>query len=190
MAGAVIEWLQKKMGLIKTPADVDRLAESVESTEDVYLVPAFTGLGAPYWDAEARGTLTGVTQDTGRAHVVRAGAEAIAYQTRDVLEAMEADAGVRIESLAVDGGVTKSKFVMQFLADILGIPVRRNKESDITARGAGYLAGKAVGFWKSAEEIRALPDEQDVFEPKIDPEIREALYKGWKDAVARARSSL
>ncbi len=187
MAGAVLEWLRKQMGLIDAPAEASELAESIESTEGVYFVPAFTGLGAPYWDANAKGTIVGMTQDTGRAHVVRAGLEAIAYQTRDVLDAMEADAGRPIESLRVDGGVTRSDFLMQFLADILNIPVLRDTESDITARGAGFLAGKAVGFWDSADEIKALADEQEAFTPNMDSKTREQLYNGWKQAVEQTR---
>jgi glycerol kinase len=184
-AGAAIEWLTKKLGAIENVQDIDTLAHSLESNEGVYLVPAFAGLGAPYWDANARGAIFGLTQDSGKAHLVRAALEAMAYQTRDVLDAMQQEAHLSLEALRVDGGVTRSDFLVQFLADMLHVPVVRTDDPELTAKGAGYLAGLAVGFWRSPEEILRLPEQTERFEPNMPAVQREAFTQGWKQAVQR-----
>jgi glycerol kinase len=187
-AGAAIEWLTKKLGAIEHVKDIDTLAQSIDSNEGVYLVPAFAGLGAPYWDANARGGIFGITQDTGKAHLVRAALESMAYQTREVLDAMQQEGRLSLEVLKVDGGVTRSDFLMQFLADILNVPVVRADDPELTAKGAGYLAGLAVGFWQSPQEILRLPEQTERFEPKMDQAQRDALMAGWKQAVQRVLS--
>jgi len=149
------------------------------------MVPAFTGLGAPSWDMYARGLIIGITRGTGREHIARATLESLAYQTRDVLNAMESDSGEKATSLRVDGGATKSDFLMQFQADILGIPVERPSVTEMAARGAGYLAGLGVGFWKSKEEIERHWKLDRVFEPHMSEAQRESLYAGWEKAVQR-----
>ncbi len=187
-AGAAIEWLTKKLGAIEHVRDIDTLAQSLESNEGVYLVPAFAGLGAPYWDANARAGIFGLTQDSGKAHLVRAALEAMAYQTREVLDAMQQEAHLSLEALRVDGGVTRSNFLMQFLADMLNVPVVRADDPELTAKGAGYLAGLAVGFWASPEEIARLPEQTERFEPRMDAETRDSLMAGWRQAVSRVLS--
>ncbi|MCE3236678.1 MAG: glpK, partial [Vampirovibrio sp.] len=187
-AGAAIEWLTKKLGAIEHVRDIDTLAQSLESNEGVYLVPAFAGLGAPYWDANARGGIFGLTQDSGKAHLVRAALEAMAYQTREVLDSMQQEAHLALEALRVDGGVTRSDFLMQFLADMLNVPVVRMDDAELTAKGAGYLAGLAVGFWKSWEEIARLPEQTERFEPRMDAAMRDTLMAGWRHAVSRVLS--
>lgn len=179
IAGATIEWLQKKLEILQNPAEMDALVATLPDNEGVYLVPALAGLGAPYWDADARGAIFGLTQDSGRAHLVRAALEAMAYQTRQVLDIMREEAGLKLEILKVDGGVTRSDFLMQFLADILGRPVLRSDDAELTAKGAGYLAGLAVGFWKNADEIAQLPEKTERFDPKMPEATREALYQAW-----------
>ena len=188
VAGAAIQWLRDRLGLLDSARQSEELARSVESTDGVYLVPAFAGLGAPYWDSEARGALVGMTRGTGRAHVVRAALEAIAYQTVDVLRRFESDAGLRAGELRVDGGAAANDFLMQFQADLLGIPVRRPATLETTALGAAYLAGLAVGFWRDREEIRRNRREDRRFEPRLDPARRDELYRGWQRAVERVRS--
>lgn len=184
-AGAAIEWLTKKLGAIEHVRDIDTLAQSLESNEGVYLVPAFAGLGAPYWDANARGGIFGLTQDSGKAHLVRAALEAMAYQTREVLDSMQQEAHLALEALRVDGGVTRSSFLVQFLADMLNVPVVRMDDGELTAKGAGYLAGLAVGFWQSWEEIARLPEQTERFEPRMDAAMRDTLMAGWRHAVSR-----
>jgi len=184
-AGAAIEWLTKKLGAIEHVRDIDTLAQSLESNEGVYLVPAFAGLGAPYWDANARGGIFGLTQDSGKAHLVRAALEAMAYQTREVLDSMQQEAHLALEALRVDGGVTRSDFLVQFLADMLNVPVVRMDDAELTAKGAGYLAGLAVGFWQSWEEIARLPEQTERFEPRMDAAMRDTLMAGWRHAVSR-----
>lgn len=183
-AGTILEWL-KNMGVLKTPKDVDKLAGSLDSNEDVYFVPALSGLGAPYWDPKATGMIDGLTLRTGPAQVTRAAVESIAYMTREVLDAMQAESGKKLSALRVDGGVTRSNFFMQFLSDILGIPVIRTDESELTAKGAGYLAGLATGFWKSPDEIQRLTERQQVFEPKLPEEKRQALFQKWLQTVKK-----
>lgn len=188
IAGAVVQWLRDELGLIKTAAESEELATSVDDTQGVYLVPAFVGLGAPYWDMDARGTIVGLTRGANRAHIVRAALEAIAYQTRDLIEAFEADAGAPIEALAVDGGAVANNLLMQFQADILDRTVLRPAQTETTVLGAAYLAGLATGFWKSEKEIAAFRSIERTFTPAMADDRRAELYGGWSAAVARARS--
>lgn len=188
-AGASLEWLTKKLGALQDVSQMDALAELLPDNEGVYLVPAFVGLGAPYWDSGARGAIFGLTQDSGREHLVRAALEAMAYRTRDVLEAMRTEAGLFVDRLRVDGGVTRSDFLMQFLADILDLPVVRTNDAELTAKGAGYLAGLAVDFWRSPDEIAGLPEETRTFEPGMATDVRDRLWQGWKAAIHRVLSS-
>jgi glycerol kinase len=187
VAGAAIQWLRDELGLIGRAADSEALALSVPDTGGVYLVPAFAGLGAPYWDPYARGTLVGMTRGTGRAHIARAALEAIAYQCRDVLEAMRLDSGLPLTEIRVDGGAARNDFLMQFQADILGVPVVRPTVTETTALGAAYLAGLAVGFWSSRSEIESLWAVDRTFKPKMEADERESLCAGWKRAVARSQ---
>ncbi|MBN1999221.1 glycerol kinase GlpK [candidate division KSB1 bacterium] len=187
VAGAAIQWLRDELKLIGSAPECDRLAEAVADSNGVYMVPAFTGLGAPYWDMYARGTIVGLTRGVNRNHLARATLEAIAYQTRDVLEAVQQDAGMSIDVLRVDGGAAVSDFLMQFQADILGIPVERPKIIETTALGAAFLAGLAVGFWKNEKELTAIRKIDRIFEPSFSRSKREELYGGWKRAVERAR---
>jgi glycerol kinase len=186
IAGAAIQWLRDGLGLIAHAAESEKLALSVEDTGGVYLVPAFVGLGAPYWDMYARGTIVGITRGTARAHMVRAALEAIAYQSRDVLETMAGEAGVRLQSLRVDGGAAANDFLCQFQADLLDIPVLRPSVTETTALGAAYLAGVGAGLWRPAELAgRWRLDRQ--FTPAMDERRRSVLYAGWRRAVERAR---
>ena len=186
IAGAAIQWLRDGLGLIAHAAESEKLALSVEDTGGVYLVPAFVGLGAPYWDMYARGTIVGITRGTARAHMVRAALEAIAYQSRDVLETMAGEAGVRLQSLRVDGGAAANDFLCQFQADLLDVPVLRPSVTETTALGAAYLAGVGAGLWRPAELAgRWRLDRQ--FTPAMDERRRSALYAGWRRAVERAR---
>ncbi|MGE0200284.1 MAG: glycerol kinase GlpK [Candidatus Melainabacteria bacterium] len=188
IAGAALEWLQHKLHCFDDISQVDALATSIADNRGVYFVPAFTGLGAPYWDAAARGVLCGLTQDTGKAHLVRAALEAMVFQTKEVLDVMEAESGVRLACLRVDGGVTRSRFLMQMMANVLNIPVARSADAELTAKGAGYLAGLAVGFWKNADALAALPEQWETFEP--DPTFteteRQRLLGEWQAAVKLA----
>jgi glycerol kinase len=185
IAGAAVQWMRDALGLFPTAAASEELAASVASTRGVYLVPAFVGLGAPYWDPHARGALLGLSRGTTAAHIARATLESIAYQTRDLVEAMERDSGVPLRELRVDGGAAANNFLMQFQADILGKPVVRPACTETTALGAAYLAGLAVGVWKSTEELRALWKKERVFEPAMPVSERDSLYSGWKQAVTR-----
>lgn len=187
VAGATVQWLRDEMKLIQDAAETEAIARSVPDTGGVYLVPSFVGLGAPYWDPFARGAIVGLTRGSGRAHIVRAALEAIAYQTRDLLDAMQRDAGVALQSLKVDGGAVRNDFLMQFQADILGVATIRPAVSETTALGAAFLAGLAVGFWTSREELRHLGRERSRFAPTMLPEQRDARYRGWHRAVERAR---
>ncbi len=187
-AGAALEWLNKKLDAFDHVREIDTLAHSLASNEGVYLVPAFAGLGAPYWDSDARGAVFGITQDTGKAHLVRAALESMAYQTQAVLAAMQSEAGLTLERLRVDGGVTRSDFLMQFLADILNVPVERTDDPELTAKGAGYLAGLAVGFWANPQAIQSLPEPVQRFEPRMSAQERERLLTGWHQAVSRVLS--
>ena len=167
VTGAAVQWLRDGLGIIKTSADVERVAAEVDDNGGVYIVPAFAGLGAPHWDAYARGTIVGLTRGATAGHLARATLESIAYQTADVLRAMEDDAPVRLVELRVDGGATRNNLLMQFQADLLGVPVVRSKVQETTALGAAYLAGLAVGYWKNASEIDGQWQAERTFEPKM-----------------------
>ena len=186
-AGAAVQWLRDELRLIDSAAESESIAASIDSSDDVYVVPAFVGLGAPYWDQYARGAIVGLTRGSGRAQIVRATLESIAYQTRDVVSAMSADAGLAVDTLRVDGGAAVNDFLMQFQADILGLPVQRPTVTETTALGAAYLAGLAVGFWESQAEIAQQWQLERTFEPKMSADQREALYSRWQAAVERAR---
>lgn len=185
-AGSTIDWLCEGLGLIETPQQGDKLAESVSDTGGIYMVPAFTGLGAPYWDMYARGIIAGLTRGTRKEHIIRAVLEAIAYQSRDVFEAMSADSCIELKELRVDGGVSNSSFLMQFQADILGLPVIRAKTNETTALGAAYLAGLGTGIWSSKEEIASKWSAGRSFAPNMEKERREQIYATWKKAVERS----
>lgn len=186
MGGASIQWLRDELRLIHDSADSEYFATKVKDTNGVYVVPAFTGLGAPYWDPYARGAIVGLSRGANRNHIVHATLEAIAYQTREVLDAMQSDSGEKLATLRVDGGAVANNFLMQFQADILDVKVERPKVREVTALGAAYLAELAVGFWKDLEELRGKAIVERIFEPKETPEKRTALYQGWKKAVQRA----
>ena len=188
IAGAAIQWLRDEMQLIHDAAESEALARAVPDTHGVYFVPAFVGLGAPHWDAYARGTITGITRGANRQHLVRAALESIAYQTRGVVDAMAQDSGLRPEVLRVDGGAARNDFLCQFQADILGIPVERPATTESTALGAAYLAGLSTGFWKNEEELAAHLELGRRFEPSLDVSRREELYAGWQRAVERAKA--
>lgn len=185
-AGCVIQWLRDEVHLIDTARRCDELAESVPDSNGIYLVPAFTGLGAPYWDMYARGCIVGLTRGVNRAHISRAVLEAICYQCVDLLRAMKDDSGIDIKSVRVDGGASVSNIMMQIQSDLLDCEVNRPKIVETTALGAAYLAGLAVGFWKDLDEIAENREVSKVYHPEIDDDTREELYKGWKKAVTRA----
>src|SRR5262249_25418941 len=187
VTGSAVQWLRDGVGLIGSAAESERLAASVEDTAGAYLVPAFTGLGAPYWDERARGLLIGITRGTTREHVVRATLESIAYQTRDIVECLEADAKIELDVLRVDGGAAANDFLMQFQADILGTVVERPALLEVTALGAAALAGLAVGFWKDEAELPGGRGAVALFEPRMSTDRRDALYAGWQRAVERSR---
>jgi glycerol kinase len=187
ITGAAVQYLRDSLKILDNAAESETLATSINDSGGVYVVPAFVGLGAPYWDQYARGAILGLTRGSGRAEVVRATLEAVAYQTRDLLEAMVADSGVPLSELRVDGGMVANNFLMQFQADILGVPVERPRVAETTALGAAYLAGLAVGYWESEDDIKHNWALDRRFEPSMDEAHREKLYKGWKKAVERAR---
>ena len=183
VAGAAIQWLRDEMRLIDSAEDSEYMAGKVEDTNGCYVVPAFTGLGAPHWDPYARGTIVGITRGVNKYHIIRATLESLAYQVNDVLKAMEADSGITLSVLKVDGGASANNFLMQVQADLSGAPVNRPKCVETTAMGAAYLAGLAAGFWSSQEEIREKWASDRVFTPQISAEQREEKLKGWKRAV-------
>jgi len=187
IAGAAVQWLRDGLGLIATAAESEALAASVPSSDGVYVVPAFVGLGAPHWDPRARGTIVGITRGTTRAHLVRATLEAIAFQTRDVIETMESECGLTLPELRVDGGAAANDLLMQIQADILGREVVRPAVTETTALGAAYLAGLAVGFWKGQDELAGKWQVDKRFEPRMEASQRDELYQGWKKAVERAK---
>lgn len=187
IGGAVIQWLRDSLEIIEISADVEDLANSVEDNGGVFFVPAFAGLGAPFWDQEARGLIIGLTRGTGKAHIARAAIESICYQTADLLEAIQADAKIDLKELRVDGGATRNDSLLQFQADILQIPVVRSITTETTALGAAYLAGLAVGFWKSREELAIHWKEDKRFVPKMSRERADELKRKWKGAVKRAQ---
>ena len=183
VAGASIQWLRDSMRMIKSASQSQEYAETVEDTADMYIVPVFTGMGAPYWNQYARGTVVGLTRGTTKEHFIRATLESIAYQTADVLRAMEWDCGTTLKALKVDGGASANDFLMQFQSDIIDAKVLRPHCVETTALGAAYLAGLATGYWKSKEEIKENWQIGHVFEPQMKEEKREKLLKGWKRAV-------
>ncbi|MBI2314146.1 MAG: glycerol kinase GlpK [Betaproteobacteria bacterium] len=187
IAGAAVQWLRDGLGIIRSSAEVEALAASVADNGGVYLVPAFAGLGAPHWDPYARGTIMGLTRGSSGGHIARAALEAIAYQSAEVLEAMHADSGIRLAELRVDGGAAQNGLLMQFQADVLGVPVVRPRVHETTALGAAYLAGLAVGYWKSREEIAGHWEAEVRFAPKMEPVRAASLRKGWERAVQRAK---
>ncbi|MCS7010493.1 MAG: glycerol kinase GlpK [Anaerolineales bacterium] len=185
ITGALVQWLRDNLGLIAKSAEVEDLARTVEDNGGIYFVPAFSGLFAPYWRSDARGVIVGLTRYVNKGHIARAALEATAYQTREVLDAMEKDSGVQLTALKVDGGMVFNELLMQFQADILGVPVIRPKVAETTALGAAYAAGLAVGFWKDYDELRANWGRDKEWTPQMDAAKREALYAGWKKAVTR-----
>ncbi|HYO80878.1 MAG TPA: glycerol kinase GlpK [Bryobacteraceae bacterium] len=189
IAGAAVQWLRDRLNVISTAAESEAVARSVADTGGVYLVPAFTGLGTPYWDPAARGTLTGMTLGTSREHIVRATLESIAYQTRDLIDSMERDTGSELQELRVDGGASANDFLMQFQADILGRRIARPADTETTALGAACLAGLAAGIWKGTDELEELWQRDRVFEPAMRESDRNRLYEGWQQAVRQARLS-
>jgi glycerol kinase len=187
IAGAVIQWLRDSLGLISTAAESEAVAGSVADTDGVYVVPAFVGLGAPHWDSKARGTISGLTRSSGKAQIVRAALESIAFQSRELIDAMEADSGETITELRVDGGAAVNNFLMQFQADILGKPVVRPVDVETTALGAAYLAGIAEKIWSGTDEVEHFWRVERTFEPQMSASERETRMEGWRTAVARAR---
>jgi glycerol kinase len=188
IGGAVIQWLRDELRLVGSAAESEAVASEVPDTGGVYLVPAFTGLGAPYWDMRARGTITGLTRGSGRAHIVRAALEAISFQSADVARAMQEDLGAPITELRVDGGACANNLLMQHQADVLGVPVLRGKTLETTALGAAFLAGLAVGFWKSRDDVRQAWKLDRQFDPQWSQDQREAALAGWADAVRRTKT--
>lgn len=187
VAGAVVQWLRDELGIIRSSAEVETLAASVPDTAGVYLVPAFAGLGSPYWDASARGAMVGLTRGANRAHIARAALEAIAFQSADLLDAMRADAGQRIEAMRVDGGAAVNALLMQIQADLLGIPVVVPRILETTALGAAYLAGIRVGVWESAADVAAYWQSERTYEPAISADEAGARLARWREAVSRTR---
>jgi glycerol kinase len=186
VTGAAVQWLRDGLQIIKQSSDVEALANTVPDSGGVYLVPAFVGLGAPYWDSDARGTLLGLTRGSTAGHIARATLESMCYQARDVLEAMVADSQIDLKTLRVDGGAVGNDLLMQFQADILGVAVQRPQVAETTALGAAYLAGLAVGFWSSQQEVSALWAIDRTFEPQMSSDQRSSLYANWKRAVQRS----
>lgn len=186
IAGAAIQWLRDGLNLIQSAEESEQYANNVVSTEGVYVVPAFVGLGTPYWDSDVRGAVFGITRGTSKDHFIRATLESLAYQSKDVLSAMEQDSSITLKTLRVDGGAVKNNFLMQFQSDVLQVPVERPVVNETTALGAAYLAGLAVGFWKGSEEIAEQWKVDSSFEPKMKVEEQKSLYEGWKKAVNAA----
>ncbi len=187
VGGAVIQWLRDELGLIRDAADSEYFAKKVKDSAGVYIVPAFSGLGAPYWDMYARGTITGLTRGSGRNHIIRAALEAIAYQTNDILRAMENDAGISFSALWADGGASANKLLMQFQADISNINVIRPNSHEATAKGAAFLAGLSCGFYKSKAELKGLKNGTREFTPKMNNNTRKSLLDGWENAVNKTK---
>jgi glycerol kinase len=186
IAGALVQWLRDNLGLIAKSSEIEALARQVEDNGDVYFVPAFSGLFAPYWEETARGVLVGLTRYANRGHIARAALEATAYQTRDVLEAMEKDAGVAMKELRVDGGMVANELLMQFQSDVLGVPVVRPRVTETTALGAAYAAGLAVGYWPNTAELRRNWGVDKRWQPAMDHAQRGRLYAAWQRAVQRS----
>ncbi|MEH6939291.1 glycerol kinase GlpK [Bacillus sp. JJ664] len=188
VAGSAIQWLRDGMRMFKDASQSEEYAKRVESTDGVYVVPAFVGLGTPYWDSEVRGAVFGVTRGTTKEHFIRATLESLAYQTKDVLCAMEKDSGIELKTLRVDGGAVKNNFLMQFQSDILAVPVERPEVNETTALGAAYLAGLAVGYWENQETIASQWNKDQSFSPKMDENVSEELYSGWKKAIEATKA--
>lgn len=188
VAGAAVQWLRDELGLVKDAAETEGLASELSDNGGVYVVPAFVGLGAPYWDMYARGTIVGLTRGSGRRHIVRAVLESIAYQTHDVIRAIEEDSGIPLRDLKVDGGAVVNDFLMQFQADVLGVPVTRPRVTETTALGAAFLAGLAVGYWTDRHEIASIWEAERIFSPVMGEAERTSLYEGWRRAVERSRA--
>lgn len=187
VGGAAVQWLRDELGLIGSAAESEQLALKVKDSNGVYIVPAFTGLGAPYWDSSARGEICGITRGTNRAHIVRAALESIAYQSADLVAAMERDAGVKVKALRVDGGAAANGFLMQFQSDILGVSLQRPVINESTALGAAYLAGLGCGYWSGIEELKTQRKCDSQFTPVMSESERARLLQGWQTAVRRAR---
>jgi glycerol kinase len=185
ITGALIQWLRDNLGLIQSSAEVEALARSVQDSGGIYFVPAFSGLFAPYWKSDARGAIVGMTRYVNKGHIARAALEATAYQTREVLDSMEKDSGVKLTALKVDGGMVFNDLLMQFQSDILNVPVIRPRIAETTALGAAYAAGLAVGFWKDYNELRANWSMDREWRPAMNTKSRKTLYSGWKKAVTR-----
>ncbi|MDT8296952.1 MAG: FGGY-family carbohydrate kinase [Spirochaetaceae bacterium] len=185
MAGAMLQWLRNDLELVKDYKEIDRLAEEVEDSGGLYLIPAFQGLGTPWWTSGSRGALTGLTRATKKSHVCRAFLEAIAYRSRDVIDVMIKDSGRTLHRMRVDGGVTRSDILMKFQADILGIPVERPSSVEVTALGAALMAGLGAGMWSDPDELSDLVVTDTVFQPTMDNAKRESLYNGWLETVER-----
>lgn len=188
VAGSAVQWLRDGMRMLKDTSDSEEYCYKVTSSDGVYVVPAFVGLGTPYWDSDVRGSVFGLTRGTSKEHFIRATLESLAYQARDVLDVMEADSGIHLKKLRVDGGVVKNNFLMQFQSDMLSVEVERPAINETTALGAAYLAGLATGYWKDSKEIAAQWKLEKEFVPSMDEENREELYGGWKKAVKAAQS--
>ena len=186
VAGAAVQWLRDEMRLIDSAADSEYMAKKEKDTNGCYVVPAFTGLGAPHWDQYARGTIVGITRGVNKYHIIRATLESIAYQVNDVLEAMKADSGIQLASLKVDGGASANNFLMQTQSDIINAPVNRPRCVETTAMGAAYLAGLAVGYWKDKQDVKKNWKIDQIFLPSIDEEKRQKKIKGWNKAVKYA----
>ena len=187
-AGATVQWLRDELGIISSSAESESVAAEVEDNGGVYFVPAFSGLGTPYWDMYARGTIVGLTRGANRSHVTRAALESIAYQTRDLMDAVIQDTGLALDSIRVDGGATNNELLMNFQADILGIPVHRSTVKDATSLGVGWLAGLGVGFWDGTDQLAGLWSADRIFEPSMSDPDRTRLYGQWQNAVERSRN--
>lgn len=185
-AGSSIQWLRDEMGFIEESSDSEHFAEKVPTSSELYMVPAFTGFAAPYWDPYARGVIVGLTRGTDKNNIIRATSESLGYQTKDLIDALNEDMGEKVQILKVDGGACRNNLITQFTSDIIGIPVERPENVETTAAGAAYLAGLAVGYWKSKEDIVSNRRIDKVFKPIIDENERAKLYKGWKRAVKAA----
>lgn len=190
IAGAAVQWLRDELGIIETAAETEVLARSVPDSAGVVLVPAFVGLGAPHWDADARGCIFGLTRGAGKAHLARATLESMALQTVDVIDAMRADTGADLTQLMVDGGAAANDFLMQLQADLLGVPVVRPRSVETTAMGAAFLAGLGVGLWDSVAQVSDLRTVDRVFEPTMSDGERDALVSQWREAVERTKSGI
>ena len=188
IGGAIVQWLRDGLGLIKSPSEIEELATEVNDTDGVYIVPAFSGLGAPHWDPHAKGIITGITRGVTSGHIARASLEAIAYQSHDLINAMENDSGIQLQRIQVDGGACSNNFLMQFQADISGAPVVRPKITETTALGAAYFAGLSTGFWAGQDQISEQWESEKVFKPSLGRNEVKVLYEGWLEAVEKAKS--